>query len=191
MNSEKFILEQNDKTFETCILRFATAHGLSPRMRFDLLVQEFLRDAINHKKISIFGADFWRPFVHVDDMASACISVLNAKSELVSGEIYNVGSTKENFTKKQLAEMIKEFIHDTEIEITESTNDLRNYKVSFEKIKKTLNFETKKTVKDSIIEILREIESGNIDPRASEFSNISKLTQKIDPIDDYHFDENL
>ena len=87
--------------------------------------------------------------------------------------------------------MIKEFVHDTEIEITESTNDLRNYKVSFEKIKKTLNFETKKTVKDSIIEILREIESGNIDPRASEFSNISKLTQKIDPIDDYHFDENL
>ena len=191
VNSEKFILEQNDKTFETCILRFATAHGLSPRMRFDLLVQEFLRDAIIDKKISIFGADFWRPFVHVDDMASACILVLNAKSELVSGEIYNVGSTKENFTKKQLAEMIKEFIHDTEIEITESTNDLRNYKVSFEKIKKTLNFETKKTVKDSIIEILREIESGNIDPRASEFSNISKLTQKIDPIDDYHFDENL
>ena len=191
VNSEKFILEQNDKTFETCILRFATAHGLSPRMRFDLLVQEFLRDAIIDKKISIFGADFWRPFVHVDDMANACILVLNAKSELVSGEIYNVGSTKENFTKKQLAEMIKEFIHDTEIEITESTNDLRNYKVSFEKIKKTLNFETKKTVKDSIIEILREIESGNIDPRASEFSNISKLTQKIDPIDDYHFDENL
>ena len=191
VNSEKFVLEQNEKTFETCILRFATAHGLSPRMRFDLLVQEFLRDAIIDKKISIFGADFWRPFVHVEDMTNACVSILNTSSKLVSGEIYNVGSTRENYTKKQLAEIIQEFIPDTKIEIIESNPDLRNYKVSFEKIKKTLNFETKKTVKDSVIEILKEIKAGNIDPRDSEFSNMSKLTEKIDPIHDYHFDENL
>ena len=74
VNSEKFILDQNNDIFETCVLRFATAHGLSPRMRFDLLVQEFMRDAIVDKKISIFGADFWRPLVHVEDMADACIS---------------------------------------------------------------------------------------------------------------------
>ena len=191
VNSEKFILDKNNDVFETCILRFATAHGLSPRMRFDLLVQEFIRDAIVDKKISIFGADFWRPLVHVEDMADACISAINAPSKLISGQIYNVGDDKENYTKINLAEIIKEFITDVEIEIIKSKKDPRNYKVSFEKIKKTLNFETKKTVKDSIIEILREIESGNIDPRASEFSNISKLTQKIDPIDDYHFDENL
>ena len=80
VNSEKYIINENNNKFNTCILRFATAHGLSPRMRFDLLVQEFLRDALIDKKISIFGEDFWRPLIHVNDMADACISVLNAPS---------------------------------------------------------------------------------------------------------------
>ena len=85
-------------------------------MRFDLLVQEFIHDAIIDKKISIFGKDFWRPLIHVDDMADACISVLNASSELISGQIFNVGSNEENYTKKQLAEIIQNYIKDTKID---------------------------------------------------------------------------
>ena len=102
-------------------------------MRFDLLVQEFMRDAIVDKKISIFGADFWRPLVHVEDMADACISAIDASSQLISGQIYNVGNDKENYTKIKLAEIIKEFITDVEIEIIKSKKDPRNYKVSFKK----------------------------------------------------------
>ena len=191
VNSEKFILDQNSDIFETCVLRFATAHGLSPRMRFDLLVQEFIRDAIVDKKISIFGADFWRPLIHVEDMADACISVIDASSQLISGQIYNVGNDKENYTKIKLAEIIKEFITDVEIEIIKSKKDPRNYKVSFEKIKNSLNFESKYTVRDSVIEILNDIQSGKIDPRDSEFSNMSKLTEKINALHNYNFDENL
>ena len=191
VNSEKFILDQNNDIFETCVLRFATAHGLSPRMRFDLLVQEFMRDAIVDKKISIFGADFWRPLVHVEDMADACISAIDASSQLISGQIYNVGNDKENYTKIKLAEIIKEFITDIEIEIIKSKKDPRNYKVSFEKIKNSLNFEPKYTVRDSVIEILNDIQSGKIDPRDSEFSNMSRLTEKIKALDYYNFDENL
>ena len=191
VNSEKFILEKNNENFDTCVLRCATAHGLSPRMRFDLLVQEFIRDAIVDKKISIFGADFWRPLVHVKDMADACISAINAQSELISGQIYNVGHDNENYTKIKLAEIIKEFITDVEIEIIESKKDPRNYKVSFEKIKNSLNFKPKFSVRDSVIEILENIESGKIDPRDSEFSNMSKLTEKINALDSYNFDEKL
>lgn len=191
VNSEKFILDQNNDIFETCVLRFATAHGLSPRMRFDLLVQEFIRDAIIDKKISIFGADFWRPLVHVEDMADACISAIDASSQLISGQIYNVGNDKENYTKIKLAEIIKEFITDVEIEIIKSKKDPRNYKVSFEKIENSLNFEPKYTVRDSVIEILNDIQSGKIDPRDSEFSNMSKLTEKINALHNYNFDENL
>ena len=191
VNSEKFVLDQNNDIFETCVLRFATAHGLSPRMRFDLLVQEFMRDAIVDKKISIFGADFWRPLVHVEDMADACISAIDASSELISGQIYNVGNDKENYTKIKLAEIIKEFITDVEIEIIKSKKDPRNYKVSFEKIENSLNFESKYTVRDSVIEILNDIQSGKIDPRDSEFSNMSRLTEKIKALDYYNFDENL
>ena len=191
VNSEKFILDQNNDIFETCVLRFATAHGLSPRMRFDLLVQEFIRDAIVDKKILIFGADFWRPLVHVEDMADACISAIDASSQVISGQIYNVGNDKENYTKIQLAKIIKEFIIDVEIEIIKSKKDPRNYKVSFEKIKNSLNFEPKYTVRDSVIEILNDIQSGKIDPRDSEFSNMSKLTEKINALHNYNFDENL
>jgi nucleoside-diphosphate-sugar epimerase len=187
VNSEKFILDQNNDIFETCVLRFGTAHGLSPRMRFDLLVQEFMRDAIVDKKISIFGADFWRPLVHVEDMADACISAIGAPSQVISGHIYNVGNDKENYTKIQLAEIIKEFITDVEIEIIKSKKDPRNYKVSFEKIKNSLNFEPKYTVRDSVIEILNDIQSGKIDPRDSEFSNMSKLTEKINTLHNYNF----
>ncbi len=191
VNSEKYIINQSDAQFNTCILRFATAHGLSSRMRFDLLVQEFLRDALIDKKISIFGEDFWRPLIHVNDMANACISVLNASSKLISGQIFNVGSSKENYTKKQLAEIIQKHVSEAEVEIVKSKTDPRNYKVSFEKIKKILNFEPKRTVEDSVIEILSKIRDGTIDPRDSEFSNMSKLTEKILPLTNYQFDENL
>tara|TARA_B100000029_G_scaffold514802_1_gene619057 strand:+ start:554 stop:1576 length:1023 start_codon:yes stop_codon:yes gene_type:complete len=191
INSEKFILEKNNEDFQTCILRFATAHGLSPRMRFDLLVQEFLRDAYVDKKISIFGQDYWRPLIHVNDMADACMSVLNAPSELISGEIFNVGSSTENYTKNQLAQIIQKFLPDSKIEIINSKNDPRNYRVSFEKIKNNLNFQPKKSVEESVKEILTKIKSNELNPRDSEFSNISKLTEKIESLSSYKFDENL
>ena len=96
VNSEKFILNNNSKKFETCILRFATAHGLSPRMRFDLLLQEFLRDALVDNKITIFGQDFWRPLVHVQDMTDACVMAINGTTEQIAGQVYKVGDSAEN-----------------------------------------------------------------------------------------------
>ena len=179
VNSENFILNTKNSSFEPCILRFATAHGLSPRMRFDLLLQEFLRDAILDKKIRIYGPNFWRPLAHVDDISNACIAAIKSPSDIISGEIYNVGHTRENYTKKMLAEIIQEFVPSTEIEIIESKKDLRTYKVSFDKIKNNLKFISKKTIRDSISDILTEIEKGSLDPRASEFSNISKLTERV------------
>ncbi len=191
VNSEKYIIDNNSDKFQTCILRFATAHGLSPRMRFDLLVQEFLRDALVDKKISIFGEDFWRPLIHVDDMANACISVVDASSNIISGQIFNVGGSNENYTKKQLASIIQKHISDIKIEIVKSKTDPRNYKVSFDKINRILNFHSKKTVENSVVEILSKIEDGTVDPRQSEFSNMSKLTTEINALTNYQFDENL
>ena len=179
VNSENFILSTKNSSFEPSILRFATAHGLSPRMRFDLLLQEFLRDAILDKKIKIYGPNFWRPLAHVDDISNACITAIKSSKDVISGEIYNVGHTKENYTKKMLAETIQEFVPSTAIEITESKTDLRTYKVSFDKIKNNLKFISKKTIRDSISDILTEIEKGSLDPKASEFSNMSKLTERV------------
>ena len=191
VNSENYILSLKDNSFEPSIFRFATAHGLSPRMRFDLLLQELLRDALIDKKITLFGANFWRPLIHVNDMADACISGISCPTEKISGEIFNVGSDEENYTKIELAEIIKEFLPSVEIEIIDSKKDPRNYRVSFQKIKNDLNFSSKFTVKDSISEILNEINKNNLNPRDSEFSNISKLTEQVKFFDNYDFDENL
>ena len=119
VKSELNVLNSQDKNFEPCVLRFATAYGLSPRMRFDLLLQEFIRDALIDKKISIFGSNHWRPLVHVDDIASACIIVIE-NSKNISGEIYNVGDNEQNYTKKQLAEMIQKHIPSSAIEVIET-----------------------------------------------------------------------
>lgn len=177
--AEKIILESEDNSFEPCILRFATAFGISPRIRFDLLLHEFIRDAIVDKKISVFGPDFWRPLVHVDDISNACLLAIKKPKNLISGEIYNVGDNEQNYTKLYLAKMVMNNIPESEIEIQTSKKDPRNYKVSFDKIKNNLRFEAKKSVEDGIKEIVTEIKKNNIDPKETEFSNMSEMTSRV------------
>ena len=178
IKSEFNVLNSQEENFEPCVLRFATAYGLSPRMRFDLLLQEFIRDALVDKKISIFGPNRWRPLVHVDDIASSCIAAIE-NSENISGEVYNVGDNEQNYTKRDLAEMIQKHIPLSTIEVTKSKQDPRNYKVSFDKIRNKLNFKVTKTVEDGISEILNKIKDGELDPLDSEFSNLSKAIESV------------
>lgn len=179
VNSENNVLASQDSNFEPCVLRFATAFGLSPRMRFDLLLQEFIRDACIDKKIVIYGSNFWRPLVHINDISNACIMALKKPASLISGQVYNVGDTNQNYTKIDLAKLVQEFLPSSSIEIHNSKKDPRNYKVSFEKIKNKLGFKTTQTVRDGVLEIVTEINNGNLDPKDSEFSNMSKLTEKV------------
>ena len=84
-------------------------------MRFDLLVQEFLRDALIDKKISIFGKDFWRPLIHVDDMADACISSINCILRInIWTNITMWEVMKRTIQKNNLAEIIQNYIKDTQ-----------------------------------------------------------------------------
>ena len=177
--SEQYTLDSKNENFEPCVLRFATAFGISPRMRFDLLLQEFIRDAVIDKKISVYGPDYWRPLIHVDDISNACISTIKSPKELISGEIYNVGDNNQNYTKLELAKMVQKYIPETKIEIQESKKDPRNYKVSFDKITNNLRFKITKTVEDGIQEIVDKIQNKQLDPIDSDFSNLSKLTENV------------
>ena len=146
-------------------------------MRFDLLLQEFIRDAVIDKKISVYGPDYWRPLIHVDDISNACIATISGSMELISGEIYNVGDNNQNYTKLELAKMVQKYMPETKIEIQESKKDLRNYKVSFDKITSNLRFKITKTVEDGIQEIVDKIQNNQLDPVDSDFSNLAKLTE--------------
>ena len=179
VKSELMILNSQTNEFSSCVLRFATAFGLSPRMRFDLLLQELIRDAIVDNKIVVFGPNYWRPLVHVEDIANACLKVIESSDDLISGEIFNVGENEENYTKIQIAELIKKYYPSTSIEIQEIKVDPRNYRVSFDKIKNNLDFSITKTVSNGIEEILDAVENHNLDPKQSEFSNMCKMTEQV------------
>jgi len=179
VNSEKYILKNQNPNFNPCILRFATAYGISPRMRFDLLLHEFIRDAVVDKKITLFGSDYWRPLVHLNDISQACILALQKPLELISGEIFNVGSNDQNYTKINIAHTVQNFFKDTKIEIINSKKDPRNYRVSFDKIKNKLGFSNTMTLTDGIQEIANAIHEGGLDPRDSDFTNTSNQTKNF------------
>ena len=161
------------KNFCPTALRFATAYGISPRMRFDLTVNEFTKDAALGRELTIFGEQFWRPYCNVEDLANACILVLESEPDKVYKNVFNVGDTRENYQKKMLAEELKKLIPDLKIKYVKKDEDPRDYKVSFEKIKKVLGFQITKTVPQGMEEIIRVIKDNIIrDPDNPRYSNI-------------------
>jgi nucleoside-diphosphate-sugar epimerase len=178
LKSEEGILELADENFSPTILRMATLHGLSPRMRFDLVVNVLTIKALQEKKYSIFGGQQWRPNLYIQDAAEAFIKTLETNIENVGKKIFNVGSNKENYKIIEIGQMIKEYIPDAQMEIDSKNIDERNYNVSFDKINAELNYEPKYTVKDSILEIKNAVEHGEISDYTDEkYSNYRFLSK--------------
>ena len=142
------------------ILRFATAFGLSPRMRFDLSVSEFVRDLYFGEELLVFDEHTWRPYCHVRDFARLIDLVINADSEKVYFEVFNAGGEVNNFTKKMIVDTISAYIPEAQIKFGAHGSDPRNYKVSFKKVKNTLGFEPKFTVNDGIEELIYALKIG-------------------------------
>ena len=142
------------------VLRFATAFGLSPRMRFDLSVSEFIRDLYFGEELLVFDEHTWRPYCHVRDFARLINLVLEADSKKVSFEVFNAGGEVNNFTKKMIVDLICGYVPNAKIKYGTNGSDPRNYKVSFKKVKDTLGFEPKFTVKDGIEELLNALRIG-------------------------------
>lgn len=164
IESEKYILNSKSLNTKPTILRFATAFGLSPRMRVDLLIHEFLRDAICKNQILVFGPEFWRPFVHVKDIARGIIMCIEVPVDKISHQIFNVGGNQNNIKKIDLAKLITKHVPNTKLEFIGTEQDLRNYRVSFDKISKVLGYSVTKTLDDGILEVKQAIEQGIIDP---------------------------
>jgi nucleoside-diphosphate-sugar epimerase len=131
-------------------LRFATVYGVSPRMRFDLTVNEFTMEMLTRKHLKVFGEQFWRPYVHVRDAARGIATVLQSPIEKVRGRVFNVGATDQNFQKQQLVELIQPYAPDAVVEYVRKTEDPRDYRVSFSRIAGELGFETSRSVPQGI-----------------------------------------
>ena len=158
--AESDILNSAAEEFCTTVLRLSTAFGISPRMRFDLLVSDFTLAAKREKEISIYGEQFWRPFVHVEDISTAIELVLESEFELVSGEVFNVGCNEANIQKFDLAKTIKGRLPDVELHLVKREFDPRSYRVDFSKIHSCLNYAPSWSIKDGIEELIDAIDQG-------------------------------
>jgi nucleoside-diphosphate-sugar epimerase len=161
---EQYILD-NAKRFDFCptVLRAATAYGASARMRFDLTVSEFTRILAMGDPLLVYDENTWRPYCHVNDISDAIIKVLNADRDRVFGEIFNVGSTEENYTKKMIVDLIRNHTSRGEVEYKVGGFDPRNYRVSFDKIAATLGFRNRHTVARTVPNLIAGVQAGLFD----------------------------
>ncbi len=162
--AEQYLLSLKGETdYHATILRFATAFGLGSRMRFDLTVNEFTRDLYLDKELLVYDAGTWRPYCHVNDFASLMSRVLAFPIEDVSFEVFNAGTESNNHTKQNIVDTICEYLPDRKIDYKDNSDDPRNYKVSFEKLREILFFEPKYSVRDGIKEIIWAMKSHLFD----------------------------
>jgi nucleoside-diphosphate-sugar epimerase len=141
-------------------IRNATVFGLSPRMRFDLVVNLMTLNAVQKGKIFVLGGGRqWRPVVHVRDVARCFLSILDAPTRIVNGQVFNLGLA--NYQVLSLAYVVRETLpFPIEVEVVPDDADKRDYNVSFDKIKRVLGFEAEQSVPDGIREIYEALKSG-------------------------------
>ena len=159
-NERYFLKKAKERNQVYTVLRFATAFGMSPRMRFDLTVNQFARSLAVGEELVVFDADTWRPYCHVNDFARLIALVFHSDDDLVKGQIFNAGGDENNYTKRTLVELIVSKLPSANFSYRENGSDPRNYKVSFEKVRGLLNFTPKYSVEHGVDEVLGCVERG-------------------------------
>lgn len=178
LKSERAIMEAIDDNFSPTILRKATLYGLSPRMRFDLVVNLLTAKATTEGKITIFGGNQWRPLLHVEDAAEAYIRCLKTPIEELRGQIFNIGSNQQNYTIRELGTFLQSIMPSIQIENRDDLSDERNYSVAFDKVAKMLGYKAQRTIQDGIREIKRAFDEGIIgDYTDKRYSNYESLSE--------------
>jgi nucleoside-diphosphate-sugar epimerase len=169
---EYLLAKQVRGDFAPTALRFATVYGLSPRVRFDLTVNEFAREVAMGRELEIFGEQFWRPYCHVDDVVRACMLTLGSPTAKVRQNVFGVGDTSENYQKAMLAEELWKLEPGAKISFVSKAEDPRDYRVDFSKISNELGFRIAKRVPDGLREIYRIVKDGIIsDPYSKAYQN--------------------
>ena len=175
VNAEKYILSLKGKTeMHPTILRFATAFGLSPRMRFDLTISEFIRELTMGNELLVYDTHTWRPYCHIQDFAKLIQMVIETPKEKVSFEVFNAGGDMNNATKQMIVDKILEKIPNGKVRYQEHGNDPRNYRVNFEKVQSVLGFEPLYTIQDGIEELIDAMYNhvfNNVDKNRNFFGN--------------------
>jgi nucleoside-diphosphate-sugar epimerase len=178
--AERYLVGQRDISCIPLIFRLATLYGISPRTRFDLLINQFVLDAYTKRELLIYQRGYSRSFIHIRDAVRGLILGLHAPEEKVSGQIYNLGSDNGNYTKDQIVAMVLKRLPETVVTYKDMSfgGDMRDITVSYKKIQTELDFETTLTPDDGVREVLHTIRSGLIsNPHDQHYRNAQFIVQ--------------
>ena len=178
--AEEFLISQKDASCAPLLFRFATLYGISPRTRFDLIVNQFVLEAFTKRELIIYQRGYSRSFVHIRDVVRGVILGLEAERSKVCGEIFNLGTDDGNYSKDDIVRLVLKRMPETVVEYKNLTfgGDMRDISVSFEKIKRVLGFETTLDVDDGIRELLFALKSGIIrNPNDEKYRNAQFIVQ--------------
>lgn len=178
--AEKFLLGQKDAVTAPLLFRFATLYGISPRTRFDLIVNQFVLEAFTKRELVIYQRGYSRSFVHVRDVVGGILLGLDAPEARVRGQVYNLGTEDGNYTKDEIVNLVLMRMPETVVEHKDLTfgGDMRDITVSFGKIRRELGFKTTLTVDDGIRELVFALKSGLIrNPQDEKYRNAQFIVQ--------------
>jgi nucleoside-diphosphate-sugar epimerase len=171
--AELDVMSRASQTFTTCVLRLATVYGVSPRMRFDLTVNQFTRELCLGRPLVVYGEQYWRPYIHVRDAASALCAVLEADASVIAGNVFNAGATRENYRKMDLLRLLEPRFPAADVTVVPMEGeDPRDYRVSFEKIRSVLGFAPRYELAEGIDEVSELFRNELIsDPDSPQYGN--------------------
>ena len=134
-------------------------------------------------KNCLYDPDTWRPYCHVLDFARLIHKVIKDENKNTKGQIFNAGSNKNNFTKRQIVELISKYIRNCNVIFQEKGSDPRNYKVNFDKVNQYLNFVTKYDVEDNILDMINIIKNYKITDKSKygnyQYNNEKRFVEEI------------
>jgi nucleoside-diphosphate-sugar epimerase len=178
--SEEFLLGQKNAECAPLLFRFATLYGLSPRMRFDLIVNQFVLEAFTKRELIIYQRGYSRSFVHIRDVVRGILMGLEAEQAKIRGQIFNLGTDAGNYSKDDIVRLVLKRMPEVTVEYKDLTfgGDMRDITVSFEKIRRVLGFDTTLDVDDGVREVLFALKTGLIrNPMDEKYRNAQFIVQ--------------
>jgi nucleoside-diphosphate-sugar epimerase len=178
--AEEFLLSQKNAVCAPLLFRFATLYGMSPRTRFDLIVNQFVLEAFTKHALIIYQRGYSRSFVHIRDVVRGVMMGLEAEQSKIRGQVFNLGTDHGNYSKDDIVQLVLKRIPETVVEYKDLTfgGDMRDITVSFAKIKKVFGFDTTLDVDDGIRDLLFALKAGIIrNPTDEKYRNAQFIVQ--------------